>query len=156
MACTDEINRKRREIRRIWTIPVTPEQVCFPGARQAARLERKIGQHRSETVWLLTSREPERMKAQQWLKFQRQYWGIESGLHQRLDVSGNEDRCRVRTRNAAWILGMFRRLAISLFMEWYLRTTKRKWMTLTDFFSEMSVNNQRRGFLLVSARQPSI
>jgi predicted transposase YbfD/YdcC len=130
--------------------------VCFPGARQAAQLERQIGQHRPETVWLLTSREPERMNAEQWLKFQRQYWGIESGLHQRLDVSGNEDRCRVRTRNAAWILGMFRRLAISLFMEWYMRTTKRKWMTLTDFFSEMSVNNQRRGFLLVSARQSSL
>lgn len=130
--------------------------VCFPGARQAAQLERQIGQHRLETVWLLTSREPDQMNAEQWLKFQRQYWGIESGLHQRLDVSGNEDRCRVRTRNAAWILGMFRRLAISLFMEWYMRTTKRKWMTFTDFFSEMSVNNQRRGFLLVSARQPSL
>jgi len=51
---------------------------------------------------------------------------------------------------------MFRRLTVSLFMEWYMQTTKRKWMTLTDFFSEMSVNNQRRGFLLVSARQPSL
>lgn len=130
--------------------------VCFPGARQAAQLERQIGQHRPETVLLLTSREPERMNAGQWLKFQRQYWGIESGLHQRLDVSGNEDRCRVRTRNAVWLLGMFRRLTISLFMEWYARKIKRKWMTLTDFYSEMSVNNQRGGFLLVSARQPSL
>jgi hypothetical protein len=121
-----------------------------------AELHRQIGQHRPEKVFLLTSREAERMDAEQWLKFQRQYWGIESGLHQRLDVSGNEDRCRVRTRNAAWLLGMFRRLAISLFMEWHARKTKRKWTTLTDFFCEMSVNNQRRGFLLVSARQPSL
>jgi hypothetical protein len=96
------------------------------------------------------------MNAEQWLKSQRQYWGIEGGLHQRLDVSGNEDRCRVRTRHAAWILGMFRRLGVSLFMEWYTRKTKRKWMTITDFFCDMSVNNQRRGFLLVSARQPSL
>lgn len=57
-ACTDEINRKRREIRRIWTIPVTPEQVCFPGARQAARLERQIGQYHQRRGFLLVSARP--------------------------------------------------------------------------------------------------
>ena len=30
----------------------------------------------------------------------RDAWGIESGLHQRLDVSHNDDRCRVRNDNA--------------------------------------------------------
>jgi hypothetical protein len=48
----------------------------------------------------------------------RDVWGIESGLHQRLDVSHNDDRCRVRNDNAMLVLGMMLRLSNSLFMQW--------------------------------------
>jgi predicted transposase YbfD/YdcC len=50
--------------------------------------------------YLLSSRASEQLSAPQWLAAQRAYWGIESGLHQRLDVSADEDRSRVRHRNA--------------------------------------------------------
>jgi predicted transposase YbfD/YdcC len=132
---------------------VTPEQVGFPAAAQAGQLYRKLGKHNPETVWVLTSRTAEQMNAAQWLHAIRAYWGIEAGLHQSLDASANEDRCRVRTRNAVWVLGMFRRLAISVFREWKARDAKRKWTTLPDFYTEMSVEAHRPGLRLVTARQ---
>ena len=50
--------------------------------------------------------EPSRLDASNWLHLNRDAWGIESGLHQRLDVSHNDDRCRVRNDNAMLVLGM--------------------------------------------------
>jgi hypothetical protein len=130
MAWTQEHNRSRRERRQIHTRVATPEQVVFPHVAQAAQLYRHIGRHQPETDWLLTSREPHRLDAAQWLQANRQYWGVE-GLHQRLDASTNEDLCRVRNRNAVWVLGMFRRLAASLFVEWCSRDPKRHRATMT-------------------------
>jgi hypothetical protein len=49
-----------------------------------------------------------------WIKLKRSYWVIESRLHHALDVSLDEDRSRVRNPNAALILGMFRRLVVSI------------------------------------------
>lgn len=135
---------------------MTPEQVCFPAAAQAGQLYRKIGKHRPETVWVLTSREPELMNAQQWLQAQRDYWGIEAGLHQSLDASALEDLCRVRTRNSVWLLGMFRRLAVSVFKEWKSRNTQRKWATMTDFYTAMSINGHQPGTTLVTTLRPSL
>lgn len=45
----------------------------------------------------------------------RDAWGIENGLHQSLDISHNDDRCRVRNDNAMLVLGMLR-LSNSPFM----------------------------------------
>jgi hypothetical protein len=103
--------------------------------------------------YLLTSREPERFSAPQWLTAQRAYWGVENGLHQRLDISANEDRSRVRHRNAAWILGMFRRIGVSLFMHWRDQDSRRVNSTLPDFHEEMGLENQRRAFVLVNAKK---
>jgi len=135
---------------------VTGEQLCFPAAAQAGQLDRHIGPHKPETVWVVTSRDPQRLNPAQWLQAQRQYWSIEAGLHQSLDVSTNEDRCRVRTPNAVWVLGMFRRLAISIFKEWKAQSPNRKWTTMTDFQTEMSVASHRGGFLLVTACRPDL
>jgi hypothetical protein len=128
--------------------------VCFPHAAQAAQLYRHIGAHKPETVWLLTSREANRFDATQWLQANRQYWGVE-GLHQRLDASTNEDLCRVRNRNAIWVLGMFRRLAASLFVEWRSRDPKRHRATMTDFQSAMDAEQTRCGLRFVTSRYPS-
>jgi len=154
---TREINRSRPELRRLLCLPVSAEEVCFPAAAQAARVRRKSGKRKRETVFLLTSREPDRLSPPQWLHFNRQGWGIENGLHQRLDVSMLEDLCRVRNRNAAWVLGMFRRLAVSVFFEWRHRNPRTaKYVTLPDFLNLMSYDNQRRGFSLVASRFPSL
>ena len=48
----------------------------------------------------------------------RNYWGVESGLHQRLDCSGFEDRLRVRHKGVVHILGLFARIGVALFVRW--------------------------------------
>jgi len=98
-------------------------------------------QTQTRDVWLLTSLTPDRLNAAQWLQANRAYWGIEGGLHQRLDASTNEDQCRVRDRNGVWVFGIFRRLAVSLFAEWRSRDTKRRHATMTDFQSEMGAEH---------------
>lgn len=103
----------------------------------------------------MTSREPERFDALQWLRANRQYWGIEGGLHQRLDASTNEDHCRVRNRNGVWVLGMLRRLAISLFAEWRSRDPRRHRTTMTDFQSVMGEEHARPALRFVTAKRPS-
>jgi hypothetical protein len=153
MAWSDEINRGRRERRQIHTRAVSPEQVCFPHAAQAAQLYRHIGKHNPETVHLLTSRDPSRLDATQWLQANREYWGVE-GLHQRLDASTNEDACRVRNRNGIWVLGMFRRLAASLFVEWRSRDPRRRWATMTDFHAAMDEDQTSRGMRFITSRRP--
>ena len=155
MAWSDEVNRSRRERRQIHTRPTTPEQACFAHVAQAAQLYRHIGKHRPETVWLLTSREAERFTATQWLQAQRQYWGIEGGLHQRLDASTNEDLCRVRNRNAIWVLGMFRRLAVSLYAEWRSRDPHRRHASMTDFQTAMDADQTCAGLRFVTSRYPA-
>jgi uncharacterized membrane protein YecN with MAPEG domain len=96
---------------------VTPAQVGFPGARLIARLQRRVrrhGQKSTETVFLISSLTPEQLDARGWLKLKRGYWIIESRLHHALDVSLDEDRSRVRQPNAALVLGLFRRLVVSV------------------------------------------
>lgn len=73
---------------------------------------------KTETIWLVTSLEPEKLRAEDFLLKNRQYWGIENGAHQRLDCSALEDRLRVRDTNAATVLGLFHRVSLTLFMAW--------------------------------------
>jgi hypothetical protein len=111
---------------------VTPEQVGFPGARLIARLRRRVRRHgkkSTETVFLISSLPPEQLDARGWLKLKRGYWIIESRLHHALDVSLDEDRSRVRQPNAALVLGLFRRLIVSVAQAAIARaqTQKTRW-----------------------------
>lgn len=135
---------------------MTPEQVSFVAAAQAALLHRQTAGRQPETVYLLTSREPARLDADRWLARQRCAWGIENGLHQRLDVSAEEDRSRVRHRNAVQVLAAFRRLGVSAFKEWQSRSPRRARATLRDFHDAMCLHAQRGGFALVAAARPSL
>jgi hypothetical protein len=147
-----EKNRGRIETRTLCAVSISPEQACFPAAAQCAIILREGVGENPDIQYLLSSREPDKLSAAQWQKDQRGYWGIESGLHQRLDASANEDRSRVRNANAAWVLGIFRRIAISLFMHWRSLEPKRAKSTLTDFHEEMGLEHQRRAFALVSSK----
>ena len=96
---------------------MTPEQVGFPGARLIARLRRRVRRHgrkSTETVYLISSLSLEQLDALGWIKLKRGYWVIESRLHHALDVSLDEDRSRVRNPKAALVLGLFRRLVVSV------------------------------------------
>jgi predicted transposase YbfD/YdcC len=81
------------------------------------RIRRK-GKETTETVYLISSLSLAEMDARGLLKHKRLYWVIESRLHHPLEVSLDEDRSRVRHRKAALVLGMFRRLALSLALHW--------------------------------------
>ena len=41
------------------------------------------------------------------------HWGVENGLHWTLDVTFNEDACRVRTGHAPQNLSLLRRIALN-------------------------------------------
>ena len=75
---------------------------------------RRKGKKTTETVYLISSLTLEQLDALGWIKLKRGYWVIESRLHHALDVSLDEDRSRVRNPNAALVLGMFRRLVVSV------------------------------------------
>ena len=110
------INRSRIESRSIRSQPVCAEPIGFPLVAQAARLVRQTTGRKDEQICLLTDAEPEELDAQKWLELNRAgIGGIENGLHQRLDISHNDDRCRIRSSKGIWVMGMFRRLANSLF-----------------------------------------
>jgi len=151
-----EKNKGRAENRAIRTAQVSAEDVGFPFAAQAARLCRQTQGRQDELVALITSAPPERLNAQQWLQLNRQGWDIESGLHQRLDVSYNDDRCRVQNPKTMLILGMYRRLANSLFMEWRQKQPRPEHLTTTDFQTRMTEEHCVKAIRFVLAKRPAL
>ena len=135
--------------------PASAEAVGFPCVQQAALLRRRLRHHRPEMVALVTSLAPAELSAAQWLEHNRAAWGIESGLHQRLDVSHLDDLCRVRKPKAMRLMGMFRRFSNSLFLHWRSRQNKPHHKTTTDFFSAMNAEHHRYAIRCLHARQPS-
>ena len=112
-----EHNRGRLEIRSLQCLEVTPSQVGFPGARLAARLETRVkraGGWTREVVFILSNLSLDQLQALGLLELKRSYWVIESRLHHCLDITMQEDFSRVRTANAALVLGMIRRVVLSL------------------------------------------
>jgi len=117
---------------------------------------RQTSGRKDEAVALITSAPAERLDASQWLFFNRQSWNIESGLHQRLDVSYNDDRSRVQSDNAMWILGMFRRIANSFFMEWRASRRRPDHLTTTDFQTLMAEEHRAKALRFVLNKRPSL
>ena len=135
---------------------MSAEDIGFPFAAQVARVRRQREGRKDEQVELITNREPETLSASQWLEANRGGWGIENGSHQRLDVTLNEDRCRVRNGNGLLVLGLFRRLAISLFMHWRGRQPKPHHKTLTDFQAAMGEDNLTKAMAFVTRPSPKL
>jgi len=143
--------------RSILTQSVSPEQICFPLVAQAARLLRQTQGRQEEHVTLLTSAEPDKLDAQRWLELnQAGFGGIENGLHQRLDVSHNDDRCRIRNSPAMFVAGLLRRISNSLFMEWRSHQPHPQNLTTTDFHSAMGEEHCRPAIRLLFAKRPSM
>ncbi len=116
--------------------------------RQAARLtrfvDRKQAKPELETEWLITSRPVSAMSVGQMARADRHYWGIENGLHLRLDVTAGEDRSRVSTPRAALNLAMIRRATLSLGIDWIQRCPNPRQATLQGFYDVMSQKGRRR------------
>jgi hypothetical protein len=111
---------------------------------------------KDQVVGLVTSLPLDELPAKQWLNANRDAWGIENGLHLRLDVSLNDDRCRIRSTNGLWIFGILHRLAVSLFMEWRGRQKKPEYQSYTDFQSAMGENNLSMAFRFVNSKCPRL
>jgi len=109
---------------------------------------------KTETVWLVTSREPGQMGPEKFLEHNREYWGIENGLHQRLDCSGMEDRLRVRNKNAATVLGLLHRMSITLFMAWAKTQRSRRDRTYPTW-QEWHAGNRGRIIRQITASAPA-
>ena len=71
------------------------------------------------------------------LKEIRIYWDIESGLHQRLDVTAREDANRVRNRDALLVFGLARRGVMGVFRAWRSQRRNQRQSTLLDFYDTM-------------------
>jgi hypothetical protein len=157
---TCEINRSRTEARCLIPFDTTAETVGFPFVEQAARLTRCLDSAKHpakqiDTEYLLTSRPATALAPVALLQADRGHWGIETGLHLRLDVSAGEDRSRVRHRTSALNLAMLRRAAISVAVHWIQRARPRRNATTSGFFDAMSACQQRKAFSLVTARHSS-
>jgi predicted transposase YbfD/YdcC len=156
MAQTCELNRGRTEARCVVAFDTTAMRIDFPFAEQAARLTRCIDSARKpaeeiETEYLISSRPAAQMSAEQMIRQDRQYWGIETGLHLRLDVISGEDRSRVRQRNAVMNLAVIRRALVSLAVGWIRRQPNRRRASLSAFYDFMSAKNSKMAFKLVTA-----
>jgi len=124
---------------------------------QAARLLRQTEGRKDEHISLLTSAQPDKLDAQKWLQLNRAgFGGIENGLHQRLDVSQNDDRSRIRSSPAMSVMGMFRRMSNSFFMEWRCHQAHPEHLTTTDFQSAMGEEHAHPAMRLILSQQPSL
>jgi hypothetical protein len=95
------------------------------------------------------------MTADQMLRSDRDYWGIENGLHQRLDVIAGEDRSRVRNRNAAFNLAVIRRAVVSVAVHWIRHCKDKRRATMSGFYDFMAAQNNKTAFKLLTVCKPA-
>ena len=157
-ASEDPDNRSRHERRSLRWVPATAETLCCFGARSVIEMTREVtilrgkdqGKTSLEICYYVSSLECDAARAEAILDTIRKYWEIESGLHQRLDVTAGEDTSRVRQRNAIKVLGILRRSTIGIYYEWRRRRKNQRQATLKDFYDAMSRFNHRQAFAAVT------
>ena len=154
--CTIGINKQRHEKRVLRWVEVSAENISLPLARQAALVRRETSGRKVEVVALVTSLPPADLDTTAWLRANRQHWGIENGLHQRLDASHNDDCYRVRTRQSLWFMGLCRRFSNSLFCHWRPQFKKPHHKTTTDFFNAMGAEHCTPAIHTLNAAKPGM
>jgi len=147
------------EARCLFPFAATAEAVAFPFVAQAARLIRcfdsvKRPAAQIDTEYRLCSRPGTALAARSMLEAERG-WGIEIGLHLRLDVSAGEDRRRMRHRTSALNLAMMRRAVVRGAIHWIRQCRNPRKATLRGFFDTMSAQQSPMAFSLVTARRSS-
>lgn len=132
------------------------EETGFPFAAQGARVQRQRQNKSPESVCLLTSRPASELSAQDWLEKNIEHWGIETGLHARLDLSRHDDTCRLRKTRPLHLHAIFSRVANSLCCHWISRKKNPSNFTTTDFQTYMGEDHDRRTINLVTAKKPKL
>jgi predicted transposase YbfD/YdcC len=151
-------------------LEVTPSQVLFPGARLVARLETRVKRKDPQTkkrkwsrevVYLVSSLTLAELQALGMLSLKRNYWVVESRLHHCLDITLREDTSRVRTPNAARVLGTIRRVMVSLANAAVNRARKKNHKTKANTGTFQSLFKSARGgrerlHALITAKFPNV
>jgi predicted transposase YbfD/YdcC len=109
----------RIETRRIWCSTLLNDYLDFPHVGQVFLIEReaidkKSGDQRSEIALGVTSRSPDQARPADLLRINRGHWSIENSCHYVLDMTWDEDRCRIRTGHGPENTSRLRRFAISI------------------------------------------
>lgn len=112
----------RREKRTIWTSTELNDYLDWPGVAQVFRIERVIWHEKHhgysrQIVYGLTSLSPERASPKKLLSLVRQYWGIETGLHYRRDVTLKEDATRLTLGKAGHTMAILNNAIVSLCLQ---------------------------------------
>jgi len=105
--------------RRVWTITdlaALPELAKWPGLQSVIAVEtiRMAHQHAPVTSDYRFSISSLARSATAFVAMIRQHWDIENKLHWSLDVTFNEDRCRIRQDHAAENMVAVRHIALNL------------------------------------------
>lgn len=143
-------------VRTLVSAEIDGEQTAHPFAAQAARVRRERAGHAPQSVCLLTSRPARELSPRQWLAQNINHWGIETGLHARLDASRHDDTCRLRNRRPLRLHAVFSRIANSLCCHWIFKKKKPSNFTTTDFQTYMGEEHARRTIALVTAKNPGL
>jgi predicted transposase YbfD/YdcC len=109
----------RIETRRIWCSSRLNDYLDFPHVAQVFLIEReaihkKSGRESSEVALCITSRTPEQAGPADLLRINRGHWTVENSCHHVLDMTWDEDRCRIRTGHGPENTSRLRRFAISV------------------------------------------
>ena len=109
----------RLEERRLTVSSQLKDFLDWPYLEQVFQLERrfvstKTGEVQEQIVYGFTSLSREEMVPEELLKKIRSYWGIETGLHYRRDVTLREDQTRMTKGNTAQVMACLNNLVIGL------------------------------------------
>jgi predicted transposase YbfD/YdcC len=116
---TPDLAHGRIEQRSIWLSTHLNDYLDFPGVGQVFAIQRDVtnkrtGECSTETVYGLTSHQPQGADAAQVLAYNRGHWSIENGCHYVLDWNWDEDRNTIRTGHGPENMTALRRFAIGI------------------------------------------
>ena len=127
-----EKGHHRTEKRQVWTVPVSQlpplyQQANWLGLKtivMVVRVRHLWNKITREVQFYLTSLDSDALIVGRAIRL---HWGVENSLHWTLDVTFNEDACRVRTGHAPQNLALLRRIALnSLNLEQSLKRSNRQ------------------------------
>jgi len=119
---TTELIHGRIEWRCLTVVSLPPRsrwKISWPAWAQVYRIERKTqakrsGKVRSETVYGITSLEPDQADAKLLLQYTRDHWTIENKSHWVRDVTFGEDHSTVRTGSIPQVMAALRNATIGV------------------------------------------
>lgn len=109
----------RIEKRTIWVSTQLNDYLDWPYVAQVFRIERLVWHERyqgrtRQIVYGLTSLLPQEASPKRLLTLNRDYWGIETGLHYRRDVTLQEDTTRLTLGNAGHNMAILNNIVVGL------------------------------------------